>query len=453
MKQGTRILCIAAALFCMAVVSPAQPHEPTEPMRVQVDFARFRGDDQHTYLEIYYAFSQNSLTYVKEGDEFKAGVELTVVARAKDSIHFADRVMVPHVAKEVGAGGINLISISGLMLRDGEYTLSVVGKDANNPARRDSISSQLSVRKMPEDRLALSDIEFASAIRKAEKGSPFFKNTFEVIPNPGGVYGDEHTCYYYAEAYNLLKGEDRSDMTVKTTVHNAIGKEVISREQPRRRTGESTVLVGSIDVSRLKGGTYTLMLALQDSTKRVVTMTRKKFFVVNSVLGIDSALQQLDPAVMLTVFATLEEPELDAEFKAAQWEALSAEKDQYKMLSGVEAKRKFLTEFWSRRPVGARDAYFARVRHADNAFRVLGREGHRTDRGRVLIMYGHPDDVERHHNESGTKPYEIWSYNSIQGGVSFVFVLRQQGGDYELVHSTHRNELHDDNWARFVQTN
>ena len=72
----------------------------------------------------------------------------------------------------------------------------------------------------------------------------------------------------------------------------------------------------------------------------------------------------------------------------------------------------------------------------------------RPTRGRVVIMYGTPDDIERHPSETETRPYEIWSYNNIQGGVIFVFVQRNTAGDYELVHSTHRNELHDENWDR-----
>ena len=95
--------------------------------------------------------------------------------------------------------------------------------------------------------------------------------------------------------------------------------------------------------------------------------------------------------------------------------------------------------------------YKSRVEHANESFGMLGREGYRTDRGRVYIVYGPPDDIERHPNESDTKPYEIWTYNNIQGGVEFDFLQRIQGSDYELVNSTHRNELHDANWMQYAQ--
>ncbi len=102
--------------------------------------------------------------------------------------------------------------------------------------------------------------------------------------------------------------------------------------------------------------------------------------------------------------------------------------------------------------MGLKEEYLKRVTTANRDFRVLGRDGYKTDRGRVYIQYGPPDDYDRHPNETNSRPYEIWTYHSIQGGVIFVFVERQSGGDHELVHSTHRNEISDQNWQRFALT-
>ncbi len=448
-----KALCATAIMLCMAMFSVAQTKDANSPLRILVDYARFRGDENNVYVEVYYAFPQRSLTYTPDAAGFKAGVELTVTVATKDSMYFAERLMVPHIAKDTSVSTMNLISSSNMMLKEGEYTLKVVGKDVNNASRRDSVLMRLPVKLPPTDRFVLSDIEFASNIKKGKQGSPFYKNTLEVIPNVDGVYSDEQRCFYYAEAYNLLVGDDKNDFILKSAIYNAIGKEIISRERPRKRSGESTVLVDNFDVANVRSGTYTLVLSLQDSSKKTISSSGKKFFVYNAVLGVDSSLLKLDPAISMSVYSTMEEPELDREFKWTKWEAQETEKDQYAGLQGVTAKRKFLTEFWSKRPLGLREQYLQRVAHANSAYNVLGREGYRTDRGRVHIVYGSPDDIDRHPNEAGTRPYEIWSFNNIQGGVIFVFVLRQNGGDYELVHSTHRNELHDENWSRYAQTN
>ena len=92
---------------------------------------------------------------------------------------------------------------------------------------------------------------------------------------------------------------------------------------------------------------------------------------------------------------------------------------------------------------GVREEYLSRVSYANTNFRVLGRDGFKTDRGRVMILYGQPDDVDRHPNETEMRPYEVWSYNNIQGGVIFVFVLRNAAGDYELVHTLEGTGVHN----------
>ena len=91
--------------------------------------------------------------------------------------------------------------------------------------------------------------------------------------------------------------------------------------------------------------------------------------------------------------------------------------------------------------------YFERVAYANAHFKYNFKEGWQTDRGRVYVTYGKPDDVERHPFEADQRAYEIWKYDNLEGGVEFVFVdLSNAMNDYGLVHSTARNELRDDNW-------
>jgi GWxTD domain-containing protein len=294
----------------------------------------------------------------------------------------------------------------------------------------------------------LSDIEFASIIRRGERGTQFYKNTLEVIPNPGGIYAETQQVYYYAEAYNLQPQGDPADYLLRSTVFDAVGKEILSRERPKKQVGESSVLVDQFPVARMKSGTYSLVLALLDTGRTVLSSTGKKFFVYNETLGVDSALLAGGSGLPLNVYMSMGEQELDQEFDWCKYESTADEKNQYEELTGVDAKRTFMTEFWRKRPPGLREEYLSRVAYANRNLRAGMRDGYRSDRGRVRITYGEPDDIDRHPSETDRRPYEIWMYHNIQGGVIFVFVQRNVGGDYELVHSTHRNELRDDNWDR-----
>lgn len=446
------VVCLT---FIMSGVGTAQTIEPAEPMRLLADYARFRGDESNVFVEVYYSFPQRSITYKSEAEGFKGGVDVTMMVLQKDSMVYGDRWMVPHIVKDTNGtrGGINLVGITSVGLREGEYTLKMVGRDRHNPSRKDSISMRLPVRMVGQEKLAISDVELATNIKQqGSKTSPFFKNTLEVVPSPEGLYSEDQRCYFYAEAYNLLAGGDHSDYYVKVVVLDAIGREVISRERVRKRAGESAVIVDNLTIDQFKSGTYSLLIGLLDSSKKVISSAGKKFYVYNRKLGVDSSLFASTRSGSLSEYAGIEEPELNKEFEWARYEATDVEKSQFKSLQGADPKRKFLADFWQRRPLGFKQEYLKRVGYANSHFNILGRQGFQSDRGRVYITYGPPDDYDRHPNESEFRPYEIWTFQNIQSGVIFVFVQRSSGGDYELVHSTHRNELHDENWERYAQT-
>ncbi len=74
----------------------------------------------------------------------------------------------------------------------------------------------------------------------------------------------------------------------------------------------------------------------------------------------------------------------------------------------------------------------------------------KTDRGRILILYGQPNEIERHTNSMDTDPYEIWNYYSLDGGSEFIFADRNGFGRYELLHSSYYKELQNPNWYSLI---
>ena len=94
--------------------------------------------------------------------------------------------------------------------------------------------------------------------------------------------------------------------------------------------------------------------------------------------------------------------------------------------------------------------YMARVKKSNDRYTSMGREGWKTDRGRVYLTYGEPSEIERFPNQTNTKPYEIWHYNDLEGGVIFVFADLTGFSQYTLVNSTLRGELRDDNWQNRI---
>jgi GWxTD domain-containing protein len=451
MSRMNRRYPVLVILALVAGLSAAQVIPAAERLRVTADISRYRGsDDENIHVEIAYAFPEASLIYKPDSAGLSGVVDLLLTVHLKDSLVYVDRWLVPHTIPDTASlsRAMNLIGLYKLQLPPGDYMFKLVSRDRNDPLRRDSITAHIPIRKFDTTTAVLSDIALASIIRQGVKGGLFYKNTLDVVPNVGSMYSEDQKVFYYCEAYSLLAGNDTSGFVVRTNVYDAVGKEIISRDRPKRRVAESSVIVDQFPVKNLRTGSYTMMVSLLDSANKVLTSSGRKLFVYNPTLGVDSSLLASSSSLPMPQFMSMDSTELDREFNWARYEASDNEKTQYKALSGTQSKRKFMSDFWRHRDVGRRDEYLSRVAYANANFKIMTREGYRTDRGRVMIMYGPPDDVERHPSETDTRPYEIWSFNNIQGGVIFVFVLRNAAGDYELVHSTHRNELHDENWDR-----
>jgi GWxTD domain-containing protein len=131
----------------------------------------------------------------------------------------------------------------------------------------------------------------------------------------------------------------------------------------------------------------------------------------------------------------------------------SSELDAWKKLDTNEEREKFIEDFWHRRDYDTdtdeneyREAYYERVAYVNEHF-GSGIPGYKTDRGRIYLKYGKPDDIESHPaggayqrdpSEGGgstsTYPFERWFYRNIPGrsGASIEFVDPTGTGEYRL---------------------
>ena len=117
-----------------------------------------------------------------------------------------------------------------------------------------------------------------------------------------------------------------------------------------------------------------------------------------------------------------------------------------------ETKTAFLIQFWESRDETPETPdnefmmdYFSRFNYAEKNFKGID-AGSNSDMGRVFIVYGQPDDIERYQMDFQTKPYEIWQYYTTGGKHVFYFVDRNNIGIYSLVHSTVLEEIKNYSW-------
>lgn len=103
------------------------------------------------------------------------------------------------------------------------------------------------------------------------------------------------------------------------------------------------------------------------------------------------------------------------------------------------SRKKFLfDEFWSSvDPDTSTESnelmaeYYRRAEFADRRFSWSRFAGWRSDRGRIYMINGDPDQVERFDGDMDQPAWERWSYEG--SGRDYLFVDRQGFGDYQLV--------------------
>ena len=105
-----------------------------------------------------------------------------------------------------------------------------------------------------------------------------------------------------------------------------------------------------------------------------------------------------------------------------------------------EERERLYSAFWQKRDPTPdtpenelKEEFFMRIDFANRQFSEAGsgRQGWRTDRGRIHIQNGPPDQIEKQAGEMGMASTEIWSYNRLKR--RYIFVDRQNNGDFRLI--------------------
>jgi len=75
--------------------------------------------------------------------------------------------------------------------------------------------------------------------------------------------------------------------------------------------------------------------------------------------------------------------------------------------------------------------FFVRVQESNLRFRWAGIDGWKSDRGRIFIIHGDPDNVQRQRSTRSNASYETWTYAEV--GRQFVFYDINSDGDFRLI--------------------
>ena len=308
--------------------------------------------------------------------------------------------------------GETIVFQTDLTLLPGQYDLELTVRD-RNADHGSEVSGTLNVPSLPDARLALSEPVLLRLYRPADDGteyvvhpSHYYPSTPERIDFLAEASGASSSAAPYTLRVSLVpEGEDAEP--VGPTYTDAL-------------TPDSSGILeafGSLEDPGVQFGEFELTFELTDAAGNVVASESTPLMIAGSSAWIASNWE--DALDLIAYEATEDEMDIleDIEEPARRLEAWAC--------------------FWKiRDPVPATAtnealvSYFERIETANRTWKSALRPGYKSDRGRVYMTLGAPDDVIERAMPAGPVPFEIWRYYDYN--VEIRFVDRIGFNNYEI---------------------
>jgi GWxTD domain-containing protein len=435
--------------WLMGSAGPSWAQETPAGLPFFVDTATFKALDaaDRSYVEIYILLSSKSLQFDHQADEYSASLQFDARIDDTDGNEYWSRQWLKEILLSSGSQqGHSIFEIVGLLLEPDFYQIEITLTDQGS-GNSGSVSGELYVPAFPQDTLSISQLELALDVSTSQESGDFVKNGVRVLPNCMRTYGVKvPVLYYYAEIYGLSvsPGID-STYSIQQEILASSG-EMVKSYEPKTKTkpGPTAVEVGGINVVGLEPDLYFLRVKARDNASGAEVFNQR-WFRVSSPEGEDVPREEERLA--------LTEEEAKNREDLIRYVASEDELKVYRDLE-LTGKARFLEDFWrSRDPDPStpqnefQREHLRRWNFTNQKFsRFRQDDGWKTDRGRVYIIYGPPDDIERHPADISDVAWERWHYYSLEGGIEFIFADLSGFENYIQVHSTAKGEYRDPNW-------
>lgn len=431
----------------------------SENIEAFIDYCIFHNPEYKSYVEVYMSISGKNIKFIKKGPGYVGQLEIGIYF-IQDSLIKAHEKYELTLNDTSADKHSNFLDLKRMFIAYGHYTLQVNIKDLNQPENSSTFSREIHNDSI-KDQLTISDIQLIDSAATTNEKNIFYKNGYCMYPYPLNFY-DTNKKYirFYAEIYNSDNSIGiNEDFLINCSIVERNTNKVVNNLNKflKQKTNLINIIFSEFDISTLPSGNYDIRIELKDKNNKSVK--EQRLFFQKSNTNIVSLTTDKDLELSFVNDFTLRELLFD--LRAIRPIAHEHEKRQIDNLltsTDIKSMKRFFLDFWVRRnditPTETWIAYAKEVKKVNENYGTQISEGFETQRGRVYLQYGPPNNIVRSFWESESRPYEIWTYNSIENGqtnIKFIFVARNTvTNDYELAYSNAQNEISDPSWANFT---
>ncbi len=433
------------------------------------DLVRFKATDTKNMVELYCSVNGNSVVYKKVSGGFQASVALELLVSDSVGIRYADKLMLKSPVVQDTSVFLAPFNLQKRMfLPNGDLKFTGKARDVNATYPANAIDVPLKV-KFDKEKVQFSDVQLLESYQKTTENNEYTKSGYKLISYVSNFFPKGFDkLKFYTEVYNTeqVAGKEKPIIIFYRIVpaRDNLAKVTIA-SQMLQQTAPVNVILNELDISTLTSGNYELVLEVRNEENKILALQSRYFQRSNPQTATEMLAKNTNGGYLPAAFSKdLDSTNLDLYLRALRPIASAAEQDMLEtaVKASTFQKQNYLYSFFKKRsetnPENAWREYMQRIEYVEKTFGNQSFRGHETDRGRVYLQYGPPNqvhternDVNRPTNNSDTKPYQIWHYYQLerQRNREFVFLQRNLGNNnYSLVHSNANGEVNDATWRK-----
>jgi len=416
----------------------------------------YRGDQNRTRIKGLIQIPLAALQSSPRGSQSSYTVAVRVTDTTGLTLYEQSWLSRARGPREAGAYTVEIVDFA---VAPGKYRFDVAVTDSGSGQK---LSATTDLQALSDSSIA-SDLLIAPEMRLASAD--------DTVPRPGEFRTGNNLVtatarvlltplraqiFYLLEAY----AEHEANGTLTISIRDRAGRSSIKPSAlPVKVNAGGSVLKGGLDLTGLPAGDYTMVADVKLGDETIQRSAEFSMAGLSETLVRDSARRDAELVTDAGYFDAMSEEELEEAYAPLEIIAEPRQLSSWSSKLSVDAKRRFLTQFWSERdPTPGtpkneqRESFYAAIAQANRDYREGGRShvpGWRSDRGRIFARNGPPDDVLRRQQEGRAPPYEIWSYAKGKG-YYYIFADRSGFGGYTLIHSNDLKETGLPGWGDII---
>lgn len=393
-------------LFLLLLTAPLLRSQHVDRDKIFFDALSFAASSADSaQLDLYLAVPYAALTFARLDGKYTAVYHAHMILRQGDEIRY-DSVFVRTVSTssyDISSGKIPSFDFfqQRLTIAPGSYKASVELLDTKSNLVSNA-QSTITVPNYSTPSFALSSPMLVGKIREDSTG-------YVIVPMLNDNVTLQPDGYFlFFETYNRTDGTD-FDVTARysLTTGDSVSSLSFNKTIPEGAS-QQWIHLPSAGLAR---GTYTVdvSVAAHDAPSTILASTQRtvRFSETSDGMPISGG-------------------ELDERITQLRYVAAQSSIDDIRDAGEYSERRKKYAEFWERldptpgTPTNeAMVEYYRRIDYANKNFRSYA-AGWLTDKGRVYVIYGPPDNIATDNFRTDGRTVEIWQYYSRNLRLSFV---------------------------------